>query len=94
MINLPAKSNNAQTWFTQLHAIFNAKRITSQSVRFAYVVEKLPPDVASEVSHLLSNVPSERPYDTLRDVILQRTGYSEEIFSIIYLWDPASHHSC
>lgn len=75
-MNLPANSNNVQTWFAQLHAIFNAKRITSQSVRFAYVVEKLPPDVASEVLHL-SNVPSERPYDTLRDAILQRTGYTE-----------------
>ncbi|CAE1271065.1 unnamed protein product [Acanthosepion pharaonis] len=79
LVNLPVFNKmNVHVWFSQLGAIFQAKRIQSQSARFAYVVEKLPPDIASEVSDLLDNVPTENPFDVLREPIIYRIGKSEE----------------
>lgn len=53
IINLPTDNpTNVPIWFAQLNAIFNAKKITLQSSKYAYVVEKLPADVASEVVDL------------------------------------------
>lgn len=78
-ISLPTYNHtNVQVWFAQLNAIFNARKVTSQHARYAFVVEKLPSDVALEVADLLSEVPAEKPYDTLKDAILYRTGESEE----------------
>ncbi|CAE1313512.1 unnamed protein product [Acanthosepion pharaonis] len=78
-VNLPAYNNvNVQVWFTQLTAIFNAKRISSQTSRYAYVVEKLPAEVAIDASDLLDEMPSDKPYDTLKEAILYKTGQSEE----------------
>ena len=42
------------------------KKVTSQTSKYAYVVEKLPTDVATEVVNLLNEIPEERPYDTLK----------------------------
>ncbi|CAE1299721.1 unnamed protein product [Acanthosepion pharaonis] len=79
LVNLPVfNTMNVHVWFSQLSAIFQAKRIQSQSARFAYVVEKLPPDIASEVTDLLDNVPTENPFDVLKEAIIYRTGKSEE----------------
>lgn len=77
-LNLPEYGSNVQTWFNQLNAIFSARRITSQASKYAYVVEKLPTEVATEVSDLLTNMPVEKPYEVLKDAILCRTGFSEE----------------
>ena len=43
---------NIPVWFSQLNALFSAKKITSQTSKYAYVVEKLPTDVAAEVVDL------------------------------------------
>lgn len=79
IINLPTYNpTNVPIWFAQLNAIFNAKKITSQSSKYAYVVEKLPADVASEVVDLLNDMPKEKPYDTLKAAIIRCVGKSEE----------------
>lgn len=79
LVNLPTfNTMNFHVWFSQLSAIFQAKRIQSQNARFAYVVEKLPPNISSEVSDLLDNVPTENAFDVLQEAIINRTGKSEE----------------
>ncbi|CAE1293083.1 unnamed protein product [Acanthosepion pharaonis] len=58
---------NVHVWFSQLSAIFRTKRIQSQNACFAYVVEKLPPNIASVVSDLFDNIPTENPFDVLKE---------------------------
>ncbi|CAE1140302.1 unnamed protein product [Acanthosepion pharaonis] len=77
-MELPTYNMNAQTWFIQLDAIFQARHVTSQQSKFAFVVEKLPAEIAAEVADVLINLPPEKPYEVLRQAILQRTGCSEE----------------
>ena len=69
---------NISVWLSQLNALFNAKRITSQTAKYAYVVEKLSTDVAAEVVDLLDQMPEEKPYETLRNAIINRMGISDE----------------
>ncbi|CAE1282833.1 unnamed protein product [Acanthosepion pharaonis] len=76
---MPVFNSNVQTWFLQLDAIFQARHITSQQSKFAAVVEKLPAEVAAEVADiLLTSLPIEKPYETLKQAILHRSGFSEE----------------
>ncbi|CAE1272688.1 unnamed protein product [Acanthosepion pharaonis] len=62
----------------QLDAIFQARHVTSQQSKFASVVEKLPAEVAAEVADILTSIPTDKPYETLKQAILHRTGFSEE----------------
>ena len=68
---------NIPVWFSQLNALFSAKKITSQTSKYAYVVEKLPTDVAAEVIDLLDHMPEDKPYDTLKNAIIKRMGTSD-----------------
>ena len=68
---------NIPVWFSQLNALFSAKKITSQTSKYAYVVEKLPTDVAAEVVDLLDHMPEDKPYDTLKNAIIKRMGTSD-----------------
>ncbi|CAE1291681.1 unnamed protein product [Acanthosepion pharaonis] len=75
---MPAFNSNTQTWFLQLDAIFQARHVTSQQSKFASVVEKLPAEVAAEVADILTNLPTDKLYEVLKQAILRRTGCSEE----------------
>ncbi|CAE1286290.1 unnamed protein product [Acanthosepion pharaonis] len=77
-LEMPAFNANVQTWFLQLDAIFQARRINSQQSKFAAVVEKLPAEVAVEVADILTSFPVEKPYEILKQAILHRSGFSEE----------------
>lgn len=71
LLNLPIfDTTNVHVWFAQLNAIFQVKNIQSQTARYAYVVEKLPPEIASDVLDLLDNVPAHNPFDTLKEAII------------------------
>ncbi|XP_049272387.1 uncharacterized protein LOC125758763 [Rhipicephalus sanguineus] len=48
-----------QVWFHQVEAQFSLYRIASETTRYYHVASVLPPDVASELSDVLSN-PSDR----------------------------------
>ena len=74
----PYNPNNLNTWFLQMQALFNSKGITSQRTKYAFLVEKLPGEVANEVTDLLDPMPEDRPYDILKAAILKRTGKSDE----------------
>ncbi|CAE1170714.1 unnamed protein product [Acanthosepion pharaonis] len=75
---MPAFNSNVQTWFLQLDAIFQARHVTSQQSKFASVVEKLPAEVAAEVADILTSLPIDKPYETLKQAILHRSGFSEK----------------
>ncbi|CAE1263959.1 unnamed protein product [Acanthosepion pharaonis] len=77
-LEMPVFNSNVQTWFLQLDAIFQARHITSQQSKFAAVVEKLPAEVAAEVADILTSLPIEKPYETLKQAMLHRSGFSEE----------------
>ncbi|CAE1255955.1 unnamed protein product [Acanthosepion pharaonis] len=78
-LNIPAfNTTNTKSWFVQIQALFDAKRITSQRTRYCYLVEKLPADIVEEVMDLLENVPDDNPYDRLKEAILKRTSASNE----------------
>lgn len=79
VLNLPVFDTiNVNVWFAQLEAIFQAKHIHSQMACYVYVVEKLPPEIASDVLDLLDTVPTNNPFDTLKEAIIYRTGKSQE----------------
>lgn len=78
-VNLPVfNPSDVQTWFSQLYAIFNAKKVNLQKLRQAYVVKKLPPEVTNEVVNLLDHMPGEMLYETLKSTIIRRLGESNE----------------
>ncbi|CAE1305659.1 unnamed protein product [Acanthosepion pharaonis] len=77
-LEMPAFNPNVQTWFLQLDAIFQARHVTLQQSKSASVVEKLPAEVAAEVADILTSLPTDKPYETLKQAILHRTGFSEE----------------
>lgn len=55
-----------------------SKRDTSHQSKFAFVIEKLPAEVAAEVADILTNLRTDKPYEVLRQAILHRTRCSEE----------------
>ncbi|CAE1289939.1 unnamed protein product [Acanthosepion pharaonis] len=77
-LEMTAFNPNVQTWFLQLDAIFQPRHVTSQQSKFASVVEKLPAEVVAEVGDILTSLTTDKPYETLKQVILHRTGFSEE----------------
>ncbi|CAE1239781.1 unnamed protein product [Acanthosepion pharaonis] len=73
LVNLPVfNTMNVHVWFSQLSAIFQAERIQSQNARFAYVVEKPPPDIASEVSDLTGKSEKRRINDLFNTLQLDQ----------------------
>lgn len=49
--------------------------------RYAYVVEKLPPDVATEVVDLLEEIPMEKLYDALKmPLYTARANPTKEVY--------------
>jgi hypothetical protein len=83
---------NPRVWFHQVEAIFAARRITSQTTRFSYVVEHLPSNIAVEVVDILKEVPETTPYDAIRTAIIARACQSDskmlrELFNSIELGD-------
>lgn len=53
------------TWFVQLQDVLTA-RTTSKKTQFAYVVEKLPVEVACEILDLLNIGSEKNPYGMMR----------------------------
>ncbi|CAE1312481.1 unnamed protein product [Acanthosepion pharaonis] len=77
--NIPAfNTTNTKSWFVQIQALFDAKRITSPENPVLLLSGKLPADIVEEVMDLLENVPDDNPYDRLKEAILKRTGASNE----------------
>ena len=69
---------NPCLWFGQVESVFRTHGITKQILMFSHVAQNLPPEAAEEVSDLITDVPSEDPYDRLKSALISRTGISEQ----------------
>ncbi|CAE1234402.1 unnamed protein product [Acanthosepion pharaonis] len=92
VLTLPTFDMNINVRFAQTEATFQAKHIHSQTARYAYIVEKLPPEIAADMLDLLEAVPAHNPFDILKEAIIYRTGKSHErrlhdLFNTIQLGD-------
>ena len=69
---------NPQVWFAQVEAQFATWNITAQRTCFDYIVALLAPEFAIEIRDLLLSPPEDRPYDTLKTQLIQRTAASKQ----------------
>ena len=65
-------------WFAQVEAQFSIKDVVQQRTRFDHIVAALAPDVITEVRDVILHPPAERPYDRLKEALIQRTKASEQ----------------
>lgn len=73
----PFWSKNPQLWFHQIDAQFAICQITSELVKFNYVVASLEMDVLSQVSDIIA-APPPNSYEALKKRLLASFGESEE----------------
>ena len=71
-------AHNPRIWFAQVEALFLARGVKSQAVKYAHVVAALPIEIAAEVGDLIDEVPTEYAYDKLKAAIIQCTSASDE----------------
>ena len=64
-------------WFTQVKAQFATRNITSQRMRFDYVVAALSNKFVAEIQDVILNPPQDTAYFTLKDLLIKRTAASE-----------------
>ena len=77
--NLPAfNPTNLKVWFSQVELYFQCNKVEEQDTMFACVAAQLPVEIAAKVGEILESKPHEKPYDTLKEAILQRIAPSEE----------------
>lgn len=73
----PFWSKNPQLWFHQIDAQFAICKITSEQVKFNYVVASLDMDVLSQVSDIIT-APPVAAYDAMKKRLLSSFGETEE----------------
>ena len=74
----PFWTADPQIWFVQVEAQFAAKSITAQRTMYQHIVASLTPEIATEIRDLLLKPPEERPYDVLKQKLIERTAASEQ----------------
>lgn len=73
----PFWPKNPAVWFTQVEALFDLRRITSQRVKYLHVVSTLPSEVADEFDDVLSVPHPSEPYEQFKAIVLKRKMVSE-----------------
>ena len=63
-------SGNVSIWFRQCEAQFRLSNVTSEQVKYDYVVQKLDNDTVSRVQDVLLNPPVDRPYSEIKERLL------------------------
>ena len=74
----PFWTADPQIWFVQVEAQFAARSITSQRTMYQHIVGSLTPEIATKIRDLLLKPPEERPYDVLKEKLIERTAASEQ----------------
>lgn len=66
----PLWTDQIEIWFAQAEAQFRLRKITTEETKYNYVVSSLTQDVAVRCMDLVSNMPIEDPYSTLKDRLI------------------------
>ena len=64
-------------WFLQLESQFALRGISNQLTKFHHVVSALPENIAMDVIDIITN-PTNNPYDSIKDTLIQRQTRSDE----------------
>lgn len=64
-------------WFAQAEAQFNLRGITQEFTKFYHVIAVLPSEVAAVIRDILKAPDPDRPYQQLREALIQRYTLSE-----------------
>ena len=70
-------SKQPRTWFAQAESQFAIRNIKTQETKFHYVVASLDQDTATRVLDILEDIPSDDPYQALKDRLLDSFQLSE-----------------
>lgn len=73
----PFWTKNPQLWFHQLDAQFAICRVTSEQVKFNYVISALDMEILSQVSDIITSMPRD-PYEAVKNRLVASFGESEE----------------
>lgn len=73
----PFWAKKVPLWFTQVEATFSVNRITKDDTKFMYVVSELSPQYLEEVEDVLSNLPANKKYDTIKAALIKRLSDSD-----------------
>lgn len=78
-VKLPAFwSADAALWFIQAEAQFNLAKVTVSRTKFDHIVSVLPHEIIAEVRDvIISSISASKPYEDLKEALLQRTASSE-----------------
>ncbi|XP_075739532.1 uncharacterized protein LOC142784996 [Rhipicephalus microplus] len=69
---------DSELWFLSVKPLFRRHQVTSQTVRYDYVISALPPAVIAIVRDILCSSPPDNPYDTLKEELVRQTTESEQ----------------
>jgi hypothetical protein len=70
--------NQPDLWFARVEAEFTTAGVTQQATKYSCVVKILTEEVATDVKHLLTVVPADRPYDTLKAALIKACKTTEQ----------------
>ncbi|XP_065288144.1 uncharacterized protein [Dermacentor albipictus] len=73
----PFWPKNPAVWFTQVEALFDLRRITSQRVMYLHVISALSSEVADEFDDVMRAPHPAAPYDHFKAIVLTRKTVSE-----------------
>ncbi|XP_064488375.1 uncharacterized protein LOC135400475 [Ornithodoros turicata] len=68
---------NPKTWFRQVKALFQARRIQNQMTKYCEVQPLIPLELIDDIDDVLSSIRPDNAYDTLKSAIVSRTTVSE-----------------
>lgn len=72
------KKDNIEMWFIQVDRWFNTYHVTTQIDKFNYVVSVLDGNQMVQLYEAISNPPTDRPFDNLKEAIIRNYSDSEQ----------------
>ena len=74
----PFWPSDPQMWFIQVEVQLVATGITAQQTKYHHIVASLSQEIATEIRDLLLHTPEDRPYDVLKEKLIERIVESEQ----------------
>ncbi|GFX50388.1 uncharacterized protein TNCV_339231 [Trichonephila clavipes] len=79
--------NKPKSWFLQLEAEFSNSGISNNTTKYNIVVAALNENVLDFLVDILSNIPHDNKYETLKNALLNRLTDTEELLTDMELGD-------